>query len=329
MKRVFVTGGTGFVGAHVVRKLIERGDRVTALVRLSSNTSLIQDLPVKYVVGNVTNMDSFLPALEGVDELYHVAADYRLWARDPGEIHFNNVSGTLHVLDAALRQHVPKVVYTSTVGCLGIPRDGSSGDEDTPVTRRELVGHYKKSKYDAERVALDYARRGLNVVIVNPSTPVGPGDIKPTPTGKIVLDFLNGKMTGYVDTGLNLIAVEDVAEGHLLAAEKGKVGERYVLGNRNVTLKEILDILASITSRNPPTLRVPRWAALAAAIVDTAAARLSDREPNIPIEGVLMSRKKMFFSAEKAARELNLPQSSIEDALARSVRWFQNNGYVR
>ena len=210
---------------------------MTALVRLSSNTSLIQHLPVDYIIGNVTNMDSFLPALDGIDELYHVAADYRLWARNPSEIHFNNVQGTLHVLEAALRQRVPRVVYTSTVGCLGIPRDGSPGDENTPVTRRDLVGHYKKSKYDAERIALDYARKGLNVVIVNPSTPVGPGDIKPTPTGKIVLDFLRGKMAGYVDTGLNLIAVEDVAEGHLLAAERGR---RRALHPRqpNVTLME-------------------------------------------------------------------------------------------
>ncbi|MCL5105097.1 MAG: NAD-dependent epimerase/dehydratase family protein [Armatimonadetes bacterium] len=329
MKKVFVTGGTGFVGAHVVRKLVERGDRVTALVRLQSNTSLIQRLPVEYVVGNVTKMDSFLPALEGIDELYHVAADYRLWARDAREIYFNNVSGTLNVMEAALRQHVPKVVYTSTVGCLGIPNDGSPGDEDTPVTRNELVGHYKKSKYDAERIALDYARKGLNVVIVNPSTPVGPGDIKPTPTGKIVLDFLNGKMRGYVDTGLNLVAVEDVAEGHLLAARKGRIGERYILGNRNVTLREILETLAVITSRKSPTLRVPGWVALAAAIADTAAARLSDREPNIPIEGVLMSRKKMFFSADKAICELGLPQSPIEDALAGSVGWFREHGYVK
>ena len=329
MKNVFVTGGTGFVGAHVVRKLIERGDRVTALVRLSSNTSLIQHLPVDYIIGNVTNMDSFLPALNGIDELYHVAADYRLWARNPSEIHFNNVQGTLHVLEAALRQRVPRVVYTSTVGCLGIPRDGSPGDENTPVTRRELVGHYKKSKYDAERIALDYARKGLNVVIVNPSAPVGPGDIKPTPTGKIVLDFLRGKMAGYVDTGLNLIAVEDVAEGHLLAAERGRTGERYILGNRNVTLKEILGILATITSRKPPAMRVPHCIALVAAVVDTAVARLSDSEPNIPIEGVLMSRKKMFFSAEKAVRELGLPRGSIEEALEESVRWFHHHGYVK
>ena len=286
---------------------------------------LLEGLPVETVIGDIRDLDTLTAPLQGIDELYHVAADYRLWARDPRELYAANVDGTGNILEAALRQGVPKVVYTSTVGCLGIPGDGSPGDETTPVTRDELVGHYKKSKFDAEQVALAYAARGLGVVIVNPSTPVGPGDIKPTPTGKIILDFLRGGMPAYVDTGLNLIAVEDVAEGHLLAAERGTVGEKYILGNENLTLREILGILAGITGRKAPSMRIPHWLALIAAVANTSANRVLGKEPGIPIEAVLMSRKRMFFSAEKAVRELGLPRTPVEDALARAVRWFQGN----
>lgn len=329
MKKTFVTGGTGFVGAHVVRRLVERGDRVTALVRPTSNDALIRRLPVEMVIGDITDLDSLLAPVSGVDELYHVAADYRLWARNPREIYLNNVQGTRNVLEAALRGSVGRIVYTSTVGCLGQWKDGSPADEKTPVSRERLVGHYKKSKFDAEQVALEYAGRGLNLVIVNPSTPVGPGDIKPTPTGKIILDYLKGRMPAYVDTGLNLVAVEDVAEGHLLAAEKGRVGEKYILGNRDMTLREMLQCLAYTANSKPPRLRIPHLVALAAAVLNTSVCRLSNREPGIPIEGVLMSRKKMFFSSEKAVRELGLPQSSIEEALERAVKWFDENGYTR
>jgi dihydroflavonol-4-reductase len=318
----FVTGATGFVGAHVVRKLIGRGDRVVALVRPTSNPTLLEGLDIETVVGDIRDVDSFAASLDGVDELYHIAADYRLWSRDPNELYATNVEGTRNVMKTALARGVPRVVYTSTVGCLGIPNDGTPGDENTPVARNELVGHYKKSKFDAERVALDYAANGLPVVIVSPSTPVGPGDIKPTPTGRLILDFMRGRMPAYVDTGLNLIAVEDVAAGHLLAAEKGSPGERYILGNRNLTLREILGILADITGRKPPTLRLPHWAAIAAALASTSASRVLSREPGIPIEGALMARKRMFFSAAKAVRELGLPQTSVEDALARAVEWF-------
>ena len=317
------------MGAHVVRKLVERGDNVTVLVRPTSRLTLLDELPVNAVIGDLRDMDSLIPALYGIDELYHVAADYRLWSRNPNELFESNVQGTLNILESAQRQGVPKIVYTSTVGCLGIPKDGTPGDETTPVTRDELVGHYKKSKFDAEQVALDYAAKGLPVVIVNPSTPVGPGDIKPTPTGKIILDFLNGKMPAYVDTGLNLVAVEDVAEGHLLAAEKGKVGEKYILGNQNLTLQEIFGILAEITHRRPPRMQVPHWVALVAAVADTAFSRILNREPGVQIEAVLMSRKRMFFSAEKAVRELGLPQTPVEDALAGAVRWFEENSKTR
>lgn len=329
MSRAFVTGGTGFVGAHVVRKLVERGDRVVALARPASSLSLLRGVPVEIVRGDLAEPESFASHLAGIDELYHVAADYRLWARDPGEIYRHNVDGTRGILQAALNQGVPNVVYTSTVGCLGLPSDGSPGVETTPVTRSQLVGHYKKSKYDAERVAFEYVAKGLPVVIVNPSTPVGPGDIKPTPTGRIVVDFLRGRMNAFLDTGLNLIAVEDAAEGHLLAAQKGRVGQKYILGNRNMTLREILEALARMTGRRAPTLKVPHGVALAAALIDTAQARLRGAEPGIPLEGVLMARKRMFFSAEKAIRELGLPQSPVEDALARSAEWFLENGYVK
>jgi dihydroflavonol-4-reductase len=329
MKKSFVTGGTGFIGAHVVRKLVERGDDVTVLVRPWSNRSLIADLPVRFAIGDITDAETLETAIKGMDVIYHIAADYRLWSRDPSEIYRSNVQGTHNVLEVSFRVGVEKVVYTSTVGCLGLPADGSEGNEQTPVTRNELVGHYKKSKYDAEQIAVDYAARGLPVVIVNPSTPVGPGDIKPTPTGRIILDFLRGKMKAYVDTGLNLVAVEDVAEGHILASARGRVGEKYILGNRNMTLKELLDVLARMTGLPAPTLRIPHWIAVVAAALDVAAARMLGREPYIPLEGALMARKKMFFSSQKALRELGMPQSSVEDALARAVDWFEKNGYVR
>lgn len=329
MKKSFVTGGTGFVGAHVVRKLVERGNDVTVLVRPWSNKSLIADLPVRFAIGDITDAETLETAIKGVDEVYHIAADYRLWARDPSEIYRNNVEGTRNVLEVSFRQGVEKIVYTSTVGCLGLPVDGSEGNEQTPVARNELVGHYKKSKYDAEQIAFDYAARGLPVVIVNPSTPVGPGDIKPTPTGRIILDFLNGKMKAYVDTGLNLVTVEDVAEGHILASARGRIGEKYILGNRNMTLKELLDVLSKLTGLPSPTVRIPHWVAITAAAFDVATARVLGREPRIPLEGALMARKKMFFSSQKAVQELGMPQSSIEDALARAVDWFEKNGYVR
>lgn len=328
MKKVFVTGGTGFVGAHVIHKLIERGDRVVALVRPYGNPTLLKGLDVERCVGDITDFDSIYSAVSGADEVYHIAADYRLWAPDPREIYYNNLGGTLNVMEASLRAGVGRVVYTSTVGCLGIPKDGSPGDEETPVTREELVGHYKKSKYDAEKVALEYAQKGLDVVIVNPSTPIGSGDVKPTPTGKIIVDFMNGKMRAYVDTGLNLISVDDVAQGHLLAAQKGVKGKKYILGNCNLTLKQIFDMLAAITSRNPPSMRVPHWVAIAAAIGNTAINGMLGKAPDIPIEGALMSRKRMFFSSQRAADELGLPQSPVEDALAASVEWFSDHGYL-
>jgi len=329
MRRVFVTGGTGFVGAHVVRKLVGRGDHVIALARRKADTALLNGLPVEIVPGDITDLETLLWPMRRCGEIYHIAADYRLWARQPEEIYYNNVIGTLNVMEAALRTQAPRVVYTSTVGCLGIPRDGSPGDECTPVKRTDLVGHYKKSKYDAEKTVLEYVDKGLDAVIVNPSTPVGPGDIKPTPTGRIIVDFLNGGIRGYMDTGLNLISVEDVAEGHLLAAAKGRTGERYILGNENLTLREILAVLSRITGLGAPTLQVPYFLALSAALASGMASRITNRQPAIPLEGVRMAKKKMFFSSAKALRELDLPQSSVSDALSEAVDWFKANGYTK
>lgn len=324
-----VTGGTGFVGAHVVRALLARGRAVRCLVRSCSRRNNLDGLPVELVEGDLDDPVSLSRALVGTETLYHCAADYRLWAKDPGQIYRTNVSGTENALAAAARARVARVVYTSSVGALGLARDGTPANETTPVSREDVIGHYKKSKYDAERVADAWVRRGLPVVIVNPSTPVGEGDIKPTPTGQMIVDFLNRRLPAYVDTGLNLIDARDVAEGHLLAAEKGRVGERYILGNRNITLKEILDTLARLTGLPSPRLRLPHAVPLVAAAAGTWLANLTGRAPRVSLESVRMSRHKMFFEANKAVRELGLPQTPVEEALSRAVEWFREKGYVR
>lgn len=324
-----VTGGTGFVGAHVVRALLARGRAVRCLVRPGSRRGNLDGLPVELVEGDVNEPATISSAVAGVEILYHCAADYRLWAKDAGQLYRTNVSGTENILAAAARARVPRVVYTSSVGALGLARDGAPADEKTPVAREDVIGHYKKSKYDAERVADAWVRRGLSVVIVNPSTPVGERDIKPTPTGQMIVDFLNRRLPAYVDTGLNLIDARDVAEGHLLAAEKGRVGEQYILGNRNMTLKEILDTLARLTGVASPRLRLPHAVPLVAAAAGTWLAHLTGRAPRVSLESVRMSRHKMFFDSSKAVRELGLPQTPVEEALSRSVQWFRENGYVR
>jgi dihydroflavonol-4-reductase len=326
---VFVTGGTGFVGAHVVRALLKRGRTVRCLVRSSSRLSNLEELPVEVVAGDVTDRASLMRVMAGARTVFHCAADYRLSARRPREIYAVNVEGTRNVLAAASEVGAERVVYTSSVGALGLTRDGRPGNEETPVEPRSLIGHYKKSKHQAERVAQEWAARGLPVVIVNPSTPVGELDIKPTPTGQMIVDFLNRRLPAYVDTGLNIVDVRDVAEGHVLAAEKGRVGERYILGNRDMTLKEILDTLSTVTGIPSPAIRLPHWIPLAAAAADTVAARLTGRPPRVPLEGVRMSRHRMFFDAGKAIRELGLPQTPVEEALARAVAYFRENGYVR
>jgi len=329
--KVLVTGATGFIGSHVARLLVERGETVRVLVRRTSRIDNLTNLDCEPVYGDLQDPASLQKALQGCDALFHVAADYRLWARDPKELYRSNVEGTISILRAAKEAGVQKVVYTSTVGALGIPADGAPGTEETPVTLEDMVGHYKRSKFLAEEEARRFAaQEGLPVVIVNPSTPVGENDIKPTPTGKVIVDFLNGRMPAYIQTGLNLIDVRDVAQGHLLAAERGAPGERYILGNQNITLQGVLELLAEITGRKAPRRQISYGLAYAVARVDNwLFCGLLRRAPHIPLEGVRMARKCMYFDASKAVRELGLPQSPVRDALARAVEWFCAHGYVK
>jgi len=301
---------------------------VRCLARRESRRDNLKGLSVEIAFGDVTDRASIARALNGIETLYHCAADYRLWAKDPQELARVNVAGTQNVLAAAAEAGVAKVVYTSSVGALGLKSDGTPADEATPVARDAVVGRYKKSKYDAERVAEAWARRGLPVVIVNPSTPVGELDVKPTPTGQMIVDFLNRRLPAYVDTGLNLVDVRDVAEGHLLAAERGEVGEKYILGNRNMTLKEILETLSRLTGLPAPAVRLPHAVPLAVAAVATFISNLTGRPPRVSLESVRMSRHRMFFDAGKAVGQLGLPQTPVEQALGRAVAWFQEEGYV-
>jgi dihydroflavonol-4-reductase len=335
LTRTLVTGATGFVGAHLARALVERGAAVRCLVRAappgSRRVDLLAGLPVEIAPGDLRDPGSLAAAVAGCEVVYHCAADYRLFtpgASEARDMFAANVTGTDHLLAACARAGVGRVVYTSSVGALGLEAGGRPADERTPATLEAMIGAYKRSKYQAERVAETWAARGLPVVIVNPSTPVGEGDVKPTPTGQMVVDFLWRKFPAYVDTGLNLVDVRDVAAGHLLAAERGHPGERYILGHRNMTLKEILDTLARLTGLPSPRVRVPHWLPLAAAHVAGAAARLTGRTPRVTPEAVRMSRHRMFFDAGKAVRELGLPQSPIEQALARAVDWFESHGYA-
>lgn len=324
-----VTGATGFVGSHVARQIVTTGNPVRVLVRSSSNLRLLDGLAVERVEGDLRDAASLERAMRGVRRVFHVAADYRLWARNPEDIYKSNVEGTRLLLEAAKRAGVERVVYTSTVATIVVPvGDGNLPNEDTRASLEQMIGHYKRSKLLAEQEAQKAASAGVPVVIVNPTAPVGPGDWKPTPTGRIILDFLNGRMPAYVDTGLNVVAVEDVAAGHLLAAEHGRIGERYILGGRNMTLKQILDVLGKIAGRPAPRLKMPHAIALAAGYADQFFSRLTGREPQIPIEGVKMSRHRMFVASDKAERELGYKPSSVEAALERAVRWYEENGYV-
>jgi dihydroflavonol-4-reductase len=323
-----VTGATGFLGGHVVRRLLARGETVRALIRPSSVLCYIESLPMERVYGDLRDPLSLRSAMRGVQRVFHVAADYRLWASDPREIYENNVTGTANLLSAARDAGIQRFVYTSSVATLAVERPGVLPNEATETQLPEMIGHYKRSKFLAEQEALKAAREGLPLVVVNPTTPVGPGDCKPTPTGKIILDFLRGKIPAFVDTGLNLVPAEDVAEGHLLAAERGTPGERYILGGANMTLKEILESLARITGRPAPRMQLPYVVAYAAGLIENAIARLAGREPQIPLEGVRMARHKMFVDASRAQRELGFKPGSVEASLERAVRWFEENGYV-
>jgi dihydroflavonol-4-reductase len=327
-----VTGSTGFVGSHVARLLVERGEKVRLLVRKSSRVENLTALDARLVerfVGDLTAPASLKEAVKGCDTLYHVAADYRLWARDPQELYRANVEGSRQLMAAARDEGMSRIVYCSTVGALGIPHDGSSGNEETPVSEADMIGHYKRSKFQAERVVQQFAQEGLPVVIVNPSTPVGEQDLKPTPTGQIIVDFLNRRLPAYVDTGLNLVDVRDVALGMLLAAEHGVPGQRYILGNENFTLKQMLELLADITGLPAPKVQMPYGVAwLAVGMENLIVSGLLGRTPAHPFEGVKMARHKMFFDPSKAVRELGMPQSPVRTALERAVEWFRANGYV-
>jgi len=328
VKPILVTGGTGFVGANVVRELVTLGAAVRVLARRGGDRRALQGVSVEIVEGDLLDRASLARAVRGADTLYHVAADYRLWARDPAELHRVNVEGTRAMLEVAGEAGVRRVVYTSTVGALGIPGNGSPGTEDTPVTLADMVGPYKASKFLAERVAVELAGRGLPVVIVNPSAPVGPWDVKPTPTGQMIVDFMRGRMFATLDTGLNVVHVRDVARGHLLAAERGRVGEKYILGNTNLTLVEIGTLLAGITGCRAPRVRIPYAVAWLAAGCMEAAARVTGGPPRVSLTAVRMSRKHMYFSAAKAVRELGLPQTDVREALRDATDWFVEHGYV-
>ena len=323
MPLTLVTGASGFLGWHVAKILTQRGANVRALCRTSAS---LCELDVERVDGDLRDPDSLARAVKGCDRVFHVAADYRLWTKNPQDLYESNVDGTRNLLDAAERSGVTKFVYTSTVGCIGMPKD-SLGDEETPVSVADMAGHYKRSKWLAEQVALEKSRSGFPVVIVNPTAPIGDHDWKPTPTGKIVLDYLKGKLSAFVDTGLNVVDADDIALGHYLAGEYGRSGQRYILGCENLTLQQILARLARIAGKPEPRLRVPYPIAYAAGVVSTAIANLTGKEPMAPLEAVRMARKKMFVRHDKATRELGFAPGSTTEALTKAVSWFQANGY--
>jgi dihydroflavonol-4-reductase len=321
MKPTLVTGASGFIGWHVARLLLERGHQVRALARPSS---AIPDLPVERMAGDLRDPRSLERAVAGCGLVFHVAADYRLWSRHPAELYASNVDGTRNMLAAAQAAGVERFVYTSTVGCIGVP-PGGIGDENQPVALDAMAGAYKRSKFMAEQTALEFARGGFPIVIVNPTAPMGDRDFKPTPTGRIVMDFLNGAMPAFIDTGLNVVHVRDVALGHLLACERGRAGERYILGSENLTLGEILKQLAVITGRRAPTVELPYFVAWTAGVVTTAWAGLTGTAPRAPLEAVRMAKKKMWVSHGKAARELGYGPLPAHDALAAAAAWFAAN----
>jgi dihydroflavonol-4-reductase len=328
-KLALVTGGNGFVGCHVVRALLARGDRVRVLARENADLSALTGMPVEIARGDLRSLDSVAQAVSGCGEVYHVAADYRLWLTDPAPMYATNVDGTRHVIRAAVSAGVSRIVHTSTVGALGIPH-GGVGREDTPTSLADMPGHYKRSKYMAEQVALEAARAGAPVVIVNPSTPIGALDFKPTPTGRIIADFLNRRMPAYVDTGLNIVDVGDVARGHLLAAERGRIGEKYILGGENLTLKEFLGRLATISGLPAPRVKIPYAVALSFALGAEAVARtVTRRPPRASLTEVRMARKRMFFDSSKAQDELGYSPAPVDAAIAAAIEFFKSRGTAR
>ena len=325
----FVTGATGFLGSHVARVLADNGADMRLLVRSSSNLRNIEGLRADRVLGDLRDPASLEKAMAGCDVVFHVAADYRLWVRDPNAMYRSNVEGTRAILEAARKNGVRRVVHTSSVATIGFTGNGCPANEDSPVSLTDMIGHYKRSKFMAEQLALEAGRSGLEVVVLNPTTPVGDHDIKPTPTGRIVVDFLKRKFPAYVETGLNLVDVRECARGHVTTLEKGKSGERYILGGENLTLKQILDKLAEITGLPSPMLKLPYIFAYAAGIADEiVTGRLRGREPRATIDTVRMGAKKMFASSDKAERDLGWKIVPVESALRRAAEWFRVNGYA-
>ncbi len=329
--KVLVTGATGFVGSAVALKLVEAGHEVRLLVRPSSNLKNLEDIDAERVTGDLTDPASLKKAVKGCDALFHVAADYRLWVPNPDEIYRANVKGTENILRAAVDAGVTRICYTSSVATLGLNSDGTPADEETPVDIDQMIGHYKRSKFLAEQKAVELVREiDAPVVIVNPSTPVGPRDIKPTPTGRMVLDAASGKMPAYVDTGLNFAHVDDVAQGHLLAFERGRTGRRYILGGENMTLREFLATVAATVGRKPPRIKLPHSLVIPVAVVSECWCRITGRgEPLATVDGVRLARKKMFFSCQRARRELGYKSRPVKEAVDDAVKWFRENGYLR
>ncbi|MBI4125753.1 MAG: NAD-dependent epimerase/dehydratase family protein [Deltaproteobacteria bacterium] len=328
--QALVTGGSGFIGANLVRALLKKGVGVRVLVRKTSSRKALTGLDIEFYEGDLRDCASLGRAFQGCDLLFHTAAHYDFWAPDRRIFYDVNVGGTENILKAARRAGIPKIVYTSTVGTLRCPENqGKPSDETCCATEAEMENDYKRSKFLAEQLVLRYAREGLPVVIVNPSAPIGAFDVRPTPTGKIILDFLQGKIPAYVDTGLNIIDVEDVAEGHWLAAQKGKTGERYILGNKNISLRAIYEAVAKLNCRAAPRLCIPYGLAWVMALGSEVASRFQKKRPKISLGAVKMARRHMYFDASKAVRELDLPQSPVEKAFAKAVGWFQSNGYLQ
>ncbi|PYJ04029.1 MAG: NAD-dependent dehydratase [Verrucomicrobia bacterium] len=331
----FVSGASGFIGANLVHELATRGHRVKALLRPGADTRGLRGARFETVEGDLSDAARLKAAMHECDWCFHVAASYHLWLRDYGPMYAANVQGTRNVIEAAGAAGCERIVYTSTVGCIGLPVPVQGrvlpSDETTPVSETQMTNHYKRSKWQAEQVATQLVRDGLPVIIVNPTAPVGPRDVKPTPTGQVIVDFLNRQMPAYLDTGLNWVHVRDVAVGHILAAEKGRIGERYILGNAqgNWTLKEAFALLEEVTGVPAPKVRIPYWIAFAAAIANETISRLTGKPPKAPLAGVRMARYKMFFSPAKAIRELGLPQTPPKQALVDAVEWFRQNGFVK
>jgi dihydroflavonol-4-reductase len=325
----FVTGATGFLGSHVARVLADQGANLRLLVRSTSNLKNLEGLKAETATGDLRDAASLEKAMTGCDAVFHVAADYRLWLRDPAEMYRSNVAGTRAILEAARKNNVQRVVYTSSVATVGFTSNGQPADEDSPVSIADMIGHYKRSKFMAEQLALEAGRGGMHVVTVNPTTPIGEQDVKPTPTGRIVVDFLKRKFPAYVETGLNLVDVRECARGHARAFEKGRSGERYILGGENLTLKQILDKLGKITGLPSPRMKLPYVFAFAAGVIDEAiTGGVLKREPRATVDTVRMGKKKMFATSAKAERELGWRIVPVDDALQRAVQWFQANGYA-